>query len=277
MLKTRILTALVLLAVLLPVLYSNNFTAFAVVVTAFFGAAVWETFRLFNPKSGNALAVAVFWTAAFAWTFFFSNNGAGQTFWFVISVLVWLLRFVPSLKIGLPALDTTANTLLSLTYAVSLVGCFAAIVALYAYSPLYLLSVLAIVWCADIFAYFCGKAFGKRKLAPSISPGKSWEGAIGGGIVTLVVATLVIAFGGDALATTFPVRVQASLGWAVTYIVLILIVAASIVGDLFESQLKRRAAMKDSSNLLPGHGGVLDRIDALVPVLPLAALIGAWL
>ena len=277
MLKTRILTALVLLAVLLPVLYSNNFTAFAVVATAFFGAAVWETFRLFNPKSNKAAVVALFWTAAFAWTFFFSNNGAGQTFWFAISVLIWVLRFVPSLKVGLPALDSTANTLLSLTYAVALVGCFAAIVALYAYSPLYLLSVLAIVWCADIFAYFCGKAFGKRKLAPSISPGKSWEGAIGGGIVTLVVATLVIAFGGEALATTFPVRVQASLGWAATYLVLILIVAASIVGDLFESQLKRRAGMKDSSNLLPGHGGVLDRIDALVPVLPLAALIGSWL
>ena len=277
MLKTRILTALVLLAVLLPVLYSYDFTAFAVVATAFFGAAVWETFRLFNPKSNKAIVVAAAWTAAFAWTFFFNNNGAAQTFWFVISVLVWVLRFVPSLKTGLPPLDSVANTLLSLTYAVSLVGCFAAIVALYAYSPLYLLSVLAIVWSADIFAYVCGKTFGKRKIAPTISPGKSWEGAIGGGIVTLVVATLVIALGGEQLANTFPVRVQASLGWAATWLVLALMVAASIVGDLFESQLKRRAGMKDSSNLLPGHGGVLDRIDALVPVLPLAALIGTWL
>ncbi|QOL48426.1 phosphatidate cytidylyltransferase [Massilia litorea] len=277
MLKTRILTALVLLAVLLPVLYFNNYTAFAVVVTAFFGAAIWETFRLFNPKSGKAVVVAVAWTAAFAWTFFFSGNGKTQTFWFVISLLVWVLRFAPSLKIGLPALDSTPNTLLSLTYAVALVGCFAAIAALFAYSPLYLLSVMAIVWAADIFAYFSGKAFGKRKLAPSISPGKSWEGAIGGGIAVLVIATLAIVFGNEALANTFPVRVQASLGWAATYAILILIVAASIVGDLFESQLKRRAAMKDSSNLLPGHGGVLDRIDALVPVLPLAALIGAWL
>ena len=277
MLKTRILTALVLLAVLLPVLYSNNFTAFAVVATAFFGAAIWETFRLFNPKSGKAAVVALFWTAAFAWTFFFNDNGASRTFWFVISLLVWALRFVPSLKIGLPPLDSTANTLLSLTYAVALVGCFAAIVTLFAYSPLYLLSVMAIVWAADIFAYFSGKAFGKRKLAPSISPGKSWEGAIGGGIAVLVIATLVIVLAGDALSNTFPVRVQASLGWAATYAILILIVAASIVGDLFESQLKRRAGMKDSSNLLPGHGGVLDRIDALVPVLPLAALIGAWL
>jgi len=276
MLKTRIITALVLLAVLLPVLYSNNFTAFAVVATVFFGAAIWECFRLFNPTSSKAPVVAAFWTAAFAWAFFGPNAG-NPVFWFAISLLLWALRFAPSLKIGLPPLDSTANTLLSVVYAVSLVGCFAAIVALYAYSPLYLLSVMAIVWAADIFAYFSGKAFGKRKLAPSISPGKSWEGAIGGGIAVLVIATLVIAFGGHALANTFPVRVQASLGWAATYAILVLIVAASVVGDLFESQLKRRAGMKDSSNLLPGHGGVLDRIDALVPVLPLAALIGAWL
>ena len=137
--------------------------------------------------------------------------------------------------------------------------------------------VLAIVWAADIFAYFSGKAFGKRKLAPSISPGKSWEGAIGGCVAVLVIATLSVVLWGDALADTFPVRVQASLGWAALYAVLVLIVAASVVGDLFESQLNRRAGFKDSSNLLPGHGGVLDRVDALVPVLPLAALIGAWL
>jgi len=276
MLKTRIITALVLLAVLLPVLYSNNFTAFAVVATVFFGAAIWECFRLFNPTSSKAPVVAAFWTAAFAWAFFGPNAG-NPVFWFAISLLLWALRFAPSLKIGLPPLDSTANTLLSVVYAVSLVGCFAAIVALFSYSPLYLLSVMAIVWAADIFAYFSGKAFGKRKLAPSISPGKSWEGAIGGGVAVLVIATLVIVFGGQALANTFPVRVQASLGWAATVAILILMVAASIVGDLFESQLKRRAGMKDSSNLLPGHGGVLDRIDALVPVLPLAALIGAWL
>ncbi len=276
MLKTRIITALVLLAVLLPVLYSNNFTAFAVVATVFFGAAIWECFRLFNPTSSKAPVVAAFWTAAFAWAFFGPNAG-NPVFWFAISLLLWALRFAPSLKIGLPPLGSTANTLLSVVYAVSLVGCFAAIVALFSYSPLYLLSVMAIVWAADIFAYFSGKAFGKRKLAPSISPGKSWEGAIGGGVAVLVIATLVIVFGGQALANTFPVRVQASLGWAATVAILILMVAASIVGDLFESQLKRRAGMKDSSNLLPGHGGVLDRIDALVPVLPLAALIGAWL
>lgn len=276
MLKTRVITAVVLLAVLLPVLYSNNFTAFAVVVAIFFGAAIWECFRLFNPGSARALVIALFWTAAFVYAFFLGSPSAPQ-FWFAISVLLWALRFAPSLKLGLPPLDSGGNTLLSLFYAIAIVGCFAAIVALFAYSPVYLLSVMALVWIADIGAYFAGKAFGARKLAPSISPGKSWEGAIGGGAAVLVIATATILFGGDSFANTFPAQVQASLGWAGMLAVLVLIVAASVVGDLFESQLKRRADVKDSSKLLPGHGGVLDRIDALIPVLPLAALIGAWL
>jgi phosphatidate cytidylyltransferase len=277
MLKTRVITAVVLLAILLPVLYFNNYTAFAVVATVFFGAAIWESFRLFSPGIGYApLVVALFWTAAFAYGFFVSGQRNMQ-FWFGISVLVWALRFTPSLKLGLPPLATGGNTLLSLTYAIAIVGCFAAIVALFAHSPVYLLSVMALVWIADIGAYFAGKAFGKRKLAPSISPGKSWEGAVGGCVAVIVLASCSVLFGGDAFSDTFAAHVQSRLGWAALLAILVLIVAASVVGDLFESQLKRRAGLKDSSNLLPGHGGVLDRIDALIPVLPLAALIGAWL
>ena len=276
MLKTRIITAIVLLAVLLPVLYLANPIAFAVVVTVFFGAAIWEAFRLFNPGSTRALSISLAWTAVFVYAFFFAGP-ARPTFWFAISALIWLLRFVPSLKIGLPALDSGGNTLLSLTYAIAIVACFAAIVALFRHSSLYLLSVMALVWIADIGAYCAGKAFGKRKLAPSISPGKSWEGAIGGGVAVLLLATLSVLFGGAVFEDTFAVHVQQRLGWAALFAVLVVITAASVVGDLFESQLKRRAGVKDSSKLLPGHGGVLDRIDALIPVLPLAALIDTWL
>lgn len=281
MLKTRIVTALALLAVLLPVLLFNNFAVFAVIVTVFFGAAIWEAFRLFNPDGKRAALIAVFWTAAFAYGFFLTPGGArNPQFWFPICVAIWVIRFVPSLKLGLPPMAHVSNTILSMLYAIAVVGCFAAIVELFRHSPVYLLSVMALVWIADIGAYFSGKAFGKRKLAPSISPGKSWEGAIGGAIAVLIIASATILYAGNdmysPLADTFAVRLEFEHGWGVTLLALVLISAASVVGDLFESQLKRRAGFKDSSALLPGHGGVLDRIDALIPVLPLAALIGAW-
>jgi phosphatidate cytidylyltransferase len=241
----------------------------------FFGAAVWECVRLFNPGTASAHIVALVWTAVFAASVL--TGRTNPAFWAALSLALWIARFAPSLKLGLPPLGSPSNTLLSLVYAFAIVGCFASIIVLFSHSPLFLLSVMAIVWVADIGAYFSGKAFGKRKLAPSISPGKSWEGAIGGGIAVLVLATLSVAYGGDAFADTFAARVAHGFGWPALLAILVLMVAASVVGDLFESQLKRRAGMKDSSNLLPGHGGVLDRIDALIPVLPLAALIGSRL
>jgi phosphatidate cytidylyltransferase len=275
MLKTRVITAVVLLAVLLPVLYFNNFMAFAVVATVFFGAAIWECFRLFNPGTQNAHIIAILWAVVFAIAVW--SGRINPAVWAALSMALWIARFVPSLFTGLPPLGNASNTVLSVVYGCAVVGCFAAIVDLFSYSPLYLLSVMAIVWVADIGAYFAGKAFGKHKLAPKISPGKSWEGAIGGCIAVLVLGALSVVFGGPQFANTFAVRVEHAFGWPVMLAILVLLVAFSIAGDLFESQLKRRAGMKDSSNLLPGHGGVLDRIDALIPVLPLAALIGARL
>lgn len=278
MLKTRIITAVALLAVLLPVLFFNYYPAFALVVLAFFGAAVWESFRLF--QSHRPLLTAGALVLAFGYTFLLRDLNASVNFWLVLAVPVWLLRFAPALKFGLPTLDSKANRMLSLVYAVTLISCFVAIIVLFRRSATFLLSAMAIVWVADIGAYFSGKAFGKRKLAPSISPGKSWEGAIGGGVAVLVLAALSITMAGPSapwLADTFAVQLQQSKGWFMTVLLLLVIVAASIVGDLFESMLKRRAGFKDSSNLLPGHGGVLDRIDALVPVLPVAALVAGWL
>jgi phosphatidate cytidylyltransferase len=277
MLLTRVITAVVLLAVLLGVLFGGYYPAFAVTVLVFFVAAVAEAFMLFKTPTKQAAVIAAFWGAAFAYTFLLRDNPTVQ-FWFAISVAIWLVRFVPSLATGLPPAEGFRNSLLGSVYALSIVGCFAAIVYFFGkHSAAYLLSVMALVWIADIGAYFCGKAFGKRKLAPSISPGKSWEGAIGGGLCVLVISSLVALYGSGVLADSFVVRLQGARGWLVMLPILVVIVAASIVGDLFESQLKRRAGVKDSSKLLPGHGGVLDRIDALVPVLPLAALIDAWL
>jgi phosphatidate cytidylyltransferase len=276
MLRTRIITAVVLLLVLLAVLFGGYYPAFVAVLLIFFTAAVAECFQLFASTKKQSFIIAAFWAAAFGYAFLLQDN-ATLKFWFGLASAIWLIRFVPSLATGLPPAEGARNTMLATLYAVTIVACFAAIVVFFKQSAIYLLSVLALVWIADIGAYFSGKAFGKRKLAPTISPGKSWEGAIGGGIAVLVLSSLTVLFGQPWLADTFVVKMQASLGWLATLGILCVITAASVVGDLFESQLKRRAGVKDSSNLLPGHGGVLDRIDALIPVLPLAALIHAGL
>jgi phosphatidate cytidylyltransferase len=138
-------------------------------------------------------------------------------------------------------------------------------------SAVFLISAMAIVWVADIGAYFAGRAFGRRKLAPEISPGKTWEGVAGGWLAVLVLAGISTQI--PILADSFAPALQVRFGWPIWVVLMSVLVAASVVGDLFESLMKRRAGVKDSSALLPGHGGVLDRIDALVPVMPLAFLI----
>ena len=275
MLGTRIITAVVLLVVLLALLASNSILAVAVAAGVFLAAAAWEASRLF--KTRYAIAVAALWTVLFAatvWRGVYITPRPLMTL-MMVCVLIWVIRLAPSLKVGLPPLDGFGNKLLGAVYGVAILGCFVAILALFAHSPLYLLSILAIVWIADIGAYFSGKAFGKRKLAPSISPGKSWEGAIGGWLAVLVLVGASTQV--TVLRDTFGAHVLAARGWPVLILVLTLIAAASVIGDLFESMLKRRAGAKDSSALLPGHGGVLDRIDALIPTLPLALLVDAFL
>ena len=137
------------------------------------------------------------------------------------------------------------------------------------YDPLALLSVCALVWVADIAAYFSGRAFGGKKLAPSISPGKTWAGAIGGVIGVLVYSNVIL----------FAVA-PGEIHWKEVLLlqpVFIVLAVWSIIGDLFESLLKRQAGVKDSSSLLPGHGGILDRVDSLTSTLPLIGLIFIYL
>ncbi|MGS0740321.1 phosphatidate cytidylyltransferase [Glaciimonas sp. GG7] len=276
MLKTRVITALLLLIVLLPILYFNHFPAFAVVSVLFFGAAIWECARIFGAVGNRALACALA-AVALLILVLVRGGGANLGLLFTLCVAIWCLRFTPSLALGLPPLNSIGNRIVGFTYGISIFGCFLAILGLFLHSPLYLLSVMVIVWTADIGAYFCGKAFGSHKLAQSISPGKSWEGAIGGWLLVLAVAGgICISPAAIPLADTFPVQLFAVWGWAGLLGVMTVLVVASVIGDLFESLLKRRAGIKDSSHLLPGHGGVLDRIDALIPVLPLVALLGYW-
>jgi phosphatidate cytidylyltransferase len=138
----------------------------------------------------------------------------------------------------------------------------------------FLLSVLLLVWVADIFAYFAGRAFGRRKLAPGISPGKSWEGVWGGmaGVVLLALAWVWADSHWHATVASFYSRLNVH-GVALLLAAVVFMAAMSVVGDLVESLIKRSAGVKDSSGLLPGHGGVLDRVDALLPTLPLALML----
>jgi phosphatidate cytidylyltransferase len=136
---------------------------------------------------------------------------------------------------------------------------------------IFLLSTMAFVWVADIGAYFVGKAFGKHKLAAQISPGKSIEGALGGLLLCYAYALLCVFYlpFESTLFGAWAIR----FGWVPMFLMVTVLTAFSVFGDLFESQLKRMAGVKDSSHLLPGHGGVLDRVDALIPTMPIAALL----
>lgn len=271
MLMARVITALVLLAIILPVLYARSYVAFAGLALAFFVAAMWECQRLF--KKPLPWLMAGVWGLALAYLLF-NLDRFNLPLLFALVTAFWVLRLMPVLARGLPEVKSFANGLLSTLYGVNIFACFVAMAVLFQRSPWYLLSVMAIVWVADIGAYFAGKAFGKHKLAPSISPGKSWEGAIGGWLAVLLLAYLSSHL--SFCADSFAVHLMARKGILLSAVLLTVLVAVSVTGDLFESALKRRVGMKDSSQLLPGHGGVLDRIDALIPVLPIAALLNMW-
>jgi phosphatidate cytidylyltransferase len=269
MLRQRVLTAVLLLALLAAVLGSGSLIAFYLTLAVFFGAAVWEALRLFSVRAALPLAVV----AAVLLPLLADRSPAEWLPLAALCVLLWALRFAPALRVGLPPTGGARGTLFTGIYLIALFGCFIAIAGLWQRSVTFLVSAMAIVWVADIGAYFAGRAFGRRKLAPSISPGKTWEGVAGGLVAVLVLAGVVAQW--PALSDSFPAVLLARFGWPAWVLLMAVFVAASVVGDLFESMMKRRAGRKDSSALLPGHGGVLDRIDALIPTMPLALLLGA--
>ncbi len=277
MLKARVLTALALLAIFLPVLWFAPLIWLGALIAVVITLAAWEWWRLLfphNPK--RAVSYAGLCLLSLSIWFMYAGMQA-------IQILLWLtlafwLLVVPVLMSR--ALDLNMQFWrwpLAIAGLFILPACWFALMHLRAISMTLFLSVLVLVWAADIGAYFAGKAFGRHKLAVRLSPGKSIEGAIGGCLLVLCIAILGATYFSDfeLFQNNFFDLLQAKLGWAVMLALTVLLVAMSIQGDLFESQLKRIAGVKDSSSLLPGHGGFLDRIDALLPVLPLAGLIVA--
>lgn len=272
MLKTRVITAVVLLAVLLPVLFQTSPWPFAWVTVAMMGAAGWEWARLNGLPGTGALAAGVALALACVWTLLIGGLNAPPAWLWSLASLVWVLGGAYALRAGPAGWPRIARGGRLALGALLLWGAWLAIVQAKLLGINFILSVFCLVWMADIAAYFCGRAFGKRKLAPSISPGKSWEGVWGGlagvillGFVWVHVIDLKLSVDSPSLYTLLVQR-----HGIVSLLALVFLAAMSVVGDLFESLVKRAVGAKDSSGLLPGHGGVLDRIDALLPVFPLA-------
>ncbi len=271
MLKTRVITAGILLAILLPVLfllpayYLSAFFLIAVIASA------WEWSRLIAPDAKLAawlyavfcLLIIVFLLGIQAPTWQFALLMMAVLFWFFVAPFI--------LAKGMNLSLDKIKAFYSILGLILLPATWFALVFLRDLGLIFLLTSLALVWVADIGAYFVGKAFGKHKLAPQISPGKSIEGAIGGLALCYLYALLCTVYlpFEDSIFGAWALR----FGWVPMFLMVTVLTAFSIFGDLFESQFKRLAGVKDSSHLLPGHGGVLDRVDALLPVMPIAALL----
>lgn len=184
-------------------------------------------------------------------------------FWWGASLIIWVMALLWVKQY--PDKERWYGRRLVYMGGVILTAAITAMYGLWQMSPWWLMYVFLLVWCADSGAYFVGRKIGKRKLAPNVSPNKSVEGLLGGLVTAGAVATIV----GN--------RLQLSDGGLVWFLALsALTVLASVLGDLFESMLKRRAGIKDSGSILPGHGGILDRIDSLLSAVPVFAL-GFWL
>jgi len=242
----------------------------AVLVTVTVGAREWA--RLLGLATGGQVAFAAALALTGSVLLLLATPVAGDG-WSPPTVaiacgaatLFWLAMGIPSV---LCDWQPAARWVRMLAGFVALCGAFVAVVELQARSPWLVLAAMAIVWIADTAAFFAGRRFGRRKLAPRISPGKSWEGAAGGIAAVALYALLLVPLASRLRADAAPGAAAIALWIAFA----VGVAALSIIGDLHESLLKRRAGVKDSGTLLPGHGGVLDRIDALTAALPLAAL-----
>jgi phosphatidate cytidylyltransferase len=270
MLKQRVITALILAAIVFGALFLLPTLAWGVFALAMLLVAAHEWARLCAwSKVVEALFLLLLGGAAAGLLAFAGPQStlfaevakafglAALAFWMLLAPL-WLLR---GWKLAPAPLMFLLGILL-------LFATWIALVLLQGHSPWFVVGALALVAAADIAAYFTGRAFGRHKLAPAISPGKTWEGVMGAVVGVLIYAAALLPLAGRGGFAT-PLATGAIALWLVFALGL---TALAIEGDLLESWLKRLAGVKDSGNLLPGHGGVLDRIDALLPTMPALAL-----
>jgi phosphatidate cytidylyltransferase len=272
MLRLRVITALILAPLIIWSVLAFSHRALAIELALILTVAAWEWARLAGLQNniarvafGGLMLLAML---LMTWLLHHSMQWlnwilyANLLWWVIGLVLVVTFRKSPE---QLPIRFNGFDIVLNLLAGVFIIGgAFVALIGLHRsseYGAYYILMLLILIWLADIAAYFTGKKFGKHKLAPHVSPGKTWEGVAGAGVAELLAALII----GKALH--FP---TAKLAF---FILLVLVtIAVSILGDLTESLFKRRVGVKDSSQLLPGHGGILDRIDSLMAAAPVFLL-----
>ncbi|HXZ96809.1 MAG TPA: phosphatidate cytidylyltransferase [Burkholderiales bacterium] len=269
MLKTRVITVLLLLPPFLAALFYLPVSGWVLLTFLITVLAAREWARLAQmQKSAELLFILAVIASCSIFILVLKlmhNVGVGNlslgiyagalAFW-LLAVPLWLVyNWHPT------------RTWLALIGLLVLVTAWLALVQLREIAPSLILWLLSVVWVADTAAYFCGKKYGKRKLAPNISPGKTLEGVYGAFVAVSVYAIAIVAVSGNHNLSAFGRVVPA-------YLLLIshwFITGLSIIGDLFESLLKRHAGVKDSGSILPGHGGILDRIDGVISTLPVLA------
>ncbi len=273
MLKQRVITALVMLAILLPALFYKTPAPFCALALLMVAAGAWEWGRLNALGSIGSLGLSAVCVVACGLSWSAGLLETPLPLLFAIGGATWVLAGSWLLRTGVAGWPRIPKILRLVGGVAALWLAWLAISQARVMGTEFLLSVLLLVWVADIFAYFSGRTFGgkfsKGKLAPAISPGKSWEGVWGGMIGVVALSLVWFLFGGNTLYSQIAQR----HGIALMLLAVVFMAAMSVVGDLVESLIKRSAGVKDSSGLLPGHGGVLDRVDALLPTLPLAMML----
>ena len=277
MLRQRIITAVIMLAVLVAALWSASPVPFIVLALVMMAAAAWEWARLNGVQGAGSLAIGAVMVLACGLSWWAGwVNEPFRAWWLVVAL--WVVVGGLLISVGVDGWSRVPAFLRLALGPAALWVAWLAVVQARMVGVNFLLSVLALVAAADIAAYFAGRAFGgqlvARKLAPSISPNKSWEGVFGGMAGVLLLAALWIFFDRQIAPADWSRSLYSHLwqGGGLVWLVpsVMALAGLSVVGDLVESLVKRAAGAKDSSQLLPGHGGVLDRIDAQLPTLPFA-------
>jgi len=267
MLKSRVITAAILAPLALWAIWASSSDVFAIGIAVIIAIGAWEWARLCGLQgTAGRVAYVVFISLLLFSVYSLLQQGVSPFVILLPALIWWLLALVSVLAYPRSGKLWRHGLARGVAGILVLVPAWAALLLLHQhFGPGFVILLMLLIWAADTGAYFSGRAFGKRKLAPQVSPGKTWEGVIGGMLLALVIAAVSTRWltPGDGI-TNFLLLVAFTVG-------------LSVLGDLLESLCKRVAAVKDSGELLPGHGGVLDRIDSLTAAAPLFTMGLLWL